>query len=129
MSILVPPHGNASASSHDADLYATPTIIRRVAGDTAHYRRSDLAEARATANAIFRAFGLADPADAERWRDLTHRALTILLRAYAHHRECGMFLFRATERVASTYPRLTTATRARARRRGPRAAPEPPVPE
>jgi hypothetical protein len=99
-----------------AELYRDPAVRDAIAVDRVHFRSDDAALASQDVETILRALGLPPRSEARTWTDLTERVWVLLVRTYAEHRRCGMFAFVNTEDVEATYPSLTTAARAKARR-------------
>ncbi len=109
-----------------ADLYERDTVRAVVTRDPKNYREGDVASARTYAQTIFRALGLAESDDAQRWASNTQRAWTLLLRGYEETRAAAGVLFQ-DEDLSLSYPSLVAAARAPSTRRNP-PQPEPPAP-
>jgi hypothetical protein len=100
-----------------AELYAREDVVAVIKQDTKHYRASDRIDAQRYARTLVISMGLSKEDEVKRLTDLTQRAATILLRAYAVHRNRGQFLFQDVEDVSVTYPSLYAAARNPPRKR------------
>lgn len=105
-----------------AELYERDGVHAVVSRDPKNYRKGDVGSARTYAQTIFRALGLAESADAQRWANNTQRAWTLLLRGYEQARAAAGVLFQE-EDLSVSYPSLVAAARSPSGRRNA------PVPE